>query len=430
MRESITRPSGACLALMLIGAQVWAQGEPRDDAPALGMVEALDRTVAGNPELTALGYAVEAAEGRLLQAGLRPNPELGVTVEDALGTNSYRGLDSAEATVTIGWVLERGVRERIVATGRAGLALQNVDVEMARIDAAAETARRFIDCLAVQARLEQAEDAFRLAEETVRRVRERVTAGGALAAELARAEAALARSELQQEEHEHELLSAYRRLAAQWGDAEPDFAAVSGNVETLPQPVTFEQLLTQVDDNPQLARFASQQRVDESQLRLAEARSRPSWRVYAGLRRHEATDDFGIVGGITIPLPLRDRNQGRIAETRAEIARTEAQTAAARTRIETELFALHQELTHDVHLARRLDEDVIPLTQSALADTRRAYEIGRYGYLEWRTVQAELLDALSERLEAAIDAHRIVIEIERLTGTSFESAATAQGGRP
>ena len=59
---------------------------------------------------------------------------------------------------------------------------------------------------------------------------------------------------------------------------------------------------------------------------------------------------------------------------------------------------------------------VIPPLEQALTDTRRAYELGRYSYLEWRSVQAELLDAQETLLETSIDAHRYVIEIERLTG--------------
>ena len=57
---------------------------------------------------------------------------------------------------------------------------------------------------------------------------------------------------------------------------------------------------------------------------------------------------------------------------------------------------------------------------------RRAYELGRYGYFEWRSVQGELLDANNDLLEASVEAQRIVIEIERLTGTRFAPATATQ----
>ena len=170
----------------------------------------------------------------------------------------------------------------------------------------------------------------------------------------------------------------------------------------------------------------SQQRVDEAEVALAKARARPTWRISAGVRRYETTNDFGLVAGLVLPLPIRNRNQGRIAEVRAQAAQTRAEATAAHVRIETTLFGLYQELNHNLQFAGRLTADVIPKLEQALNDTRRAYEVGRYGYSEWRIVQGELLDAHNELLEASVDAHRIVVEIERLTGVRFAPPVAAQ----
>jgi cobalt-zinc-cadmium efflux system outer membrane protein len=421
----IVRRACACLSLSLLGA-VSVYGQPASGALSIGFAEALSRTVAGNPDLVAFGYEIAAAEGRLEQARLAPNPELDVTVQDGAGTGAYRGFDSTETTVSLAWILERGVRGRIVDAANAGLSVRMIDAEIARLDVAAETARRFLACLAYQGRLENAAAAIELAEETVRLVEARVAAGRSLEAELARAEAELARAELLREDYEHELLSAYHRLSAQWGETEPDFGSVVGDVETLPMLEPFETLLARVDDNPELMRFMSQQRLDEAELELAEARRRPSWRVSAGIRRYETTDDLALVGGLSVPLPIRNRNQGHIAEARAGVARTQADRTARRIRIETTLFELYQELNHNLELTGRLTADVIPRLEQALEDTRRAYELGRYGYSEWRIVQGELLETNNELLEASIDAHRIIIEIERLTGVRAAPPSTAQ----
>jgi outer membrane protein, heavy metal efflux system len=372
----------------------------------------------------AFGYQLEAAEGRLQQAGLRPNPELGVTVEDAFGNDTHRSIDRAETTVTLGWLLERGVRPRIVDVARADLSLHRSDADVVRLDVGAETARRFLACLAFQERLRMASLAVGQTEETVRRIAERVAAGRALEAEQARAEADLVRAELLQEDYEHELLSAYHRLSAQWGQTEPDFSSVVGNLWTLPTLESFEGLLSRIDANPEHARLLSEQRLAEAELRLAQSRRLPSWEVSVGVRRFESSDDFAIVGGVTIPLPVRDRNQGRISEARAGIERIRVETTASRVRIETTLFVLYQELNHNLQRAARLEADVLPRLERALADTRRAYELGRSGYSEWRVVQAELLDARSDGLQASIEAHEIVLEIERLTGVRMAPGAS------
>lgn len=410
---------------LALGAVCAAQpNDPDLSVSSIDLDAALARALAENPDLVAFGYELEAAEGRVQQAGLRPNPELGVTVEDAFGNDTNRSIERAETTVTLGWLLERGVRARIVDAARADLSLHMANADVMRLDVGAETARRFLACLASQERLRIATLAVQQAEETVRLVAERVAAGRALEAELARAQADLVRTELVREEHEHEKLSAYHRLSAQWGQTEPDFSSVRGDLLTLPALEPFEALLSRVDTNPEQARLLSEQRLAEAGLRLAEARRRPSWEVSAGIRRFELTDDFAFVGGVTIPLPVRDRNQGRIAEARAEVERTRAERTANRVRIETALFVLYQELDYKLRRAARLEADVLPRLERALVDTRRAFELGRSGYFEWRVVQAELLEARNDRLDASVGAHEIVIEIERLTGVRVAPTAS------
>jgi outer membrane protein, heavy metal efflux system len=408
-----------CLCLLTICLSAHAQDEPLENQVVIDLSEAIARTVAMNPGLSALGYQIEAAEGILQQAGLAPNPELSVVVEDVLGTDEFSGVERAQTTISLAWMLERGKRQRRIDAANANVSLRAVDAEIMRLDVAAQTARLFLICLAYQARLINSAEAVSQAQNTAEAVRVRVAASRAPEADLARAEAALARAELVKEDYEHELLSAYHQLAAQWGQTQPDFNSIKGDLSSLPVAKAFETLLAGIEKNPELARFMSQQRLDQSELELVQARAKPNWRVYAGLRRIGDTSDTALVGGISIPLAVRNRNQGQISAARANLSRTEAETNAARIRIETSLYVLNQEFLHSLHLAKRLSDDVVPRFERALTDTQRAYELGRYSYLEWSLVQAELLKANNDLLEASVDAHRIVIEIERLTGERF-----------
>lgn len=413
------RRAFACTALMLIASIAQAQ-PPTDDAErAISLNRAIVKALAQNPGLVALGHQLDAQDARILQAGLAPNPELDIYVEDGLGTGDFSGLDSTQTTLSLAYVLERGKREKRVAAARAGLDALKVDEEIARLNVAAETARRYLASLAFQARLVRTSEAVELARETVQAVNKRVRASKAPKAELARAEAQLARVTLEREDVENELLSANRRLAAQWASSDPGFSRVSGDIYELPETASFESLKQQLEQSPDLTRFLSEQRLREAELQLAQARSKPDWRVTAGVRRHERENDQSLVAGITIPLTFNNRNQGRIAETRAALARTGADRAAARVRIETELFVLYQEALRSLHRANTVREQIIPRAEAALKETRRAYNLGRYGYFEWQVAQAELLQARNDFVEASADAHRNVIEIERLTGLPF-----------
>jgi cobalt-zinc-cadmium efflux system outer membrane protein len=268
-------------------------------------------------------------------------------------------------------------------------------------------------------------EAVQLAQETVSAVKKRVQAGKSPQAELSRAQAELARTKLHQEDFKHELLSASRRLAAQWGETEPEFKRVKGDILSLPVTDSFATLKTHIDRNPDIARFLSKQRVDEAELRLAEMQSKQNWRISAGVRRHESTDDEALVANLTVPLALRNRNQGGIAAARANLAQTDANAAAARIRVETSLFVIYQELQHSLHRATAFRDDVIPHLEQALTDTRNAYELGRYSYFEWHTVQKDLLEARRNLVEASVDAHKNAIEVERLTGVRIAQPPTS-----
>ncbi len=406
----------ACV-LALAGPALRARAQDQAAPPsALGLQEALDRALAHNKDLAAFAYRIGEQQGRLEQAGLRPNPQLDLLVEDFAGSGDFDGFDSAQTTLSLAWVLEGRARRGRVGAAEAGADLVAADARILRVEVAGDTADHFLASLASQARLERAEEAIALAERTVAAVTRRVRAGKAPTAELARAEAELATDRLTRDDVTHELSAAYHRLAAQWGETEPGFSRVEGDLLALPAIESYAALAAGLERNPQLARYATQERLAKANLRLAEARRWPALRPQVGVRRVETTDDTALVAGITVPIPLLDRNQGAVAESRASVSRTRAEADAARVRLQTTLFELYEELEHHLHRAETLRAEVIPRLVDALEGTRRAYERGRYGYFELRSVQTDLLRAQNDLVEASAGAHRLVIALERLVG--------------
>lgn len=411
------RAALACLLLVTGGAAI-AQS---DGGQAIDFNRAIEKTLASNPALLAFGYEIEAQQGRIRQSALRPAVELGVDIENAAGTGNFSGIDGAEATLSLAWALERGKRRYRVDAARAGLSALESEAELMRLEASAETAQRFLATLASQARIELADEAVALAQQTVTVVRKRVSAGRSPKADLARAEVDLLLRTLAREDLEHEQRTSIHRLAAQWGETSPDFATVHGNLAELPEPDTLRELLARIDRNPHLLRFMGERRLREAELRVAESQAKPDWRVTAGVRQLQLSDDQALVAGITIPLGGSKRNDANIARARADLGRSGAERDAARVRIETQLFALYEELKHSLHRATTLRDKVLPKVETALAETRRAYELGRYSYFELRVAQDDALEARTQVAVALIDAHRNVIEIESLTGTALSS---------
>ena len=382
----------------------------------LTLQEALAKALEHNKELAAFGYRLEEQEGRVQQAGLLPNPQLNLLIEDAAGSGIYNGLDSAQTTLSLEWVLEQRLRRRRVDAAQARSALLISDAEILRLDVAAETALKFLSSLANQAQMRSAGEAVALAEDTVIAVKRRVRVGKAPSAELTRAEAEFAIARLAQDDVAHDLSSAYHRLAAQWGEREPTFSQVNGDLLTLPTTPSFASLTARIEQNPRIARFLSEERLAKASQHLAETQRWPTLRPTVGIRRYEATDDVALVAELKFPLPLFDRNQGQISASRAALARTRADAEAARVRVHTTLFESYQELQRHLHRANTLRDIIVPGLTKALEEARLGYEQGRYSYFEWGSVQADLLEARSALVEASAGAHRLVISLERLTG--------------
>lgn len=393
-------------------------------SPSINLQDAITWTFEHNPALRAFSYALKAQDGEQLQASLAASPEISLTVEDALGSGPFDGINNAQMTLGIAWVLEGDIRQGYRDVARGGTSLLSTQATIKRLDAAAETARLYVLSLANQARLRNAVKTVALAEETVNAVNKRVTAGKTPGADLARARAELARHQLAHEDIERELRSAIRLLAAQWGETQPGFTQVEGDIFNLPATLPFATLKTQLERSPDFIRLMSEKRLLQAQLKLAESQSNPPWRVNLGIRHFETTNDQALVADISLPFGERSRNTGNIIAARENLSQTVAQADALKVRFETMLYVLYEELQHSLHRIDAYRGDILPQLEQALNETRKAYNLGRYGYLEWRSVQADLLTARSTLVEASIDAHLKVIEIERLTGVPMEKMST------
>jgi cobalt-zinc-cadmium efflux system outer membrane protein len=87
------------------------------------------------------------------------------------------------------------------------------------------------------------------------------------------------------------------------------------------------------------------------------------------------------------------------------------------------LLALYQEMTTAAQRLETLQAEGLPQAQLALDQTRGGYERGRFSFLELATAQEELLALRSATIDAAADYHRMLVEIERLTGTPLTREA-------
>jgi len=403
-------------------------GLVQEPTGALPLSSACAAALSGSPALSSYSWELRASEARLLQAGQIPNPSLDVTVEDILGNKDFRGGRQAQTTLQLSQVIELGGKR----TARRALAsaardLTTRDYEVKRIDVLADTAKKFIELLAAQHEVRLARETATLAEATLSAVRRRTRAGRASPLEEPKALIARARYEIEAEHAEHELASSRRRLAATWGSTAPVFTKAEGDLfdhrATLP---SFDDLAQRVAHSPEIARWASAGQLRVAELTLAEARRIPNLTVGAGVRRFEGPDAEAFVGQLSIPLPVFDRNQGRIGEAQARQERTAAEKREAEVRLATVLFGLYQELRHAATALQSLNDTVAPQAKAALALSEQGFGEGRFSYLDLLDAQRTFVAVERERIEVASRYQQFLLSIEQLTGQPLHDASPYQ----
>ena len=412
-----------CIVLLLgilgFGSCVAAESPAQDP---LTLDEALLAVLENNPVLLAGDYQAQAAAARIRQAQQSTPVQLKLELENFAGSGVFGGDDLLETTLSLGKILELGNKAGLrgeVAHNEATL-LDN-ERDAARLDLLAEAVRRFIHVVVDQERLKIARDKLTLAEGTAAIVDERVRVGKSPDAERSRARIAVARAELELEHAEHELATSRVKLATQWGDTEPEFSSARATLFSLNPVESFDTLAQLLERNPDLTRFASEQRLAEARLRLAQSRRRMDIELSGGFRYFNLNNDGALVVSATMPLGSGSRAAPGIESSQLLSDRQPLLFRQRQLELHASLYEIYQELSHALTASQTLHEQIVPEAELALRGYEKGYRAGRYSLLELSDAQELLLEARLEAVMTASDYHNYRIEIERLTGQSMSA---------
>lgn len=405
-RSALTAPA-TLLALLLWQLPGWAQ------AREIGIEEALQAAASGNPELAASAREIGIAQGLRDQAGLRRNPTLSWEQE---------GTESRNRTTTLGisQPLElggkRGARVELAERGQEVAALS---LEARRNQLRGEVIAVFYSALRAQERERLAQQSVELAQRGVAAAEGRVRAGKAAPLEANRAQVQLAEVRLEQDRARRERADANQSLAALMGLVSPDFASVRNDTgRALPSLPSSNQLLDRLADSAPMR--LAQSRIDEGEaaVRLAKTQRIPDLDVSLGSQEaiEEGNRDRIAVIGLSLPLPLFDRNQGNILaqSRRADQARDLRNATELRLRQETQQ-AMQQWSTAQGEV-NAFRQTILPSAQTAVESATRGFEMGKFGFLEVLDAQRTLITARDQYLRALAQVSDAWGRIERVYG--------------
>ena len=393
----------------------------------LTLDQAIVNVLERSPVLKAADYESKAAAARIRAAKQSPPYRGSIELENFAGSGFRSGTDLLETTLSLSKVLELDDKAKLRGdlSHNKAMLLRN-EQDSKRLDLLAETARRFIEVITDQQRLVNANESIDIAIRTKQVVEKRVKAGKSPVAELRRAKIALARSELKRAHAKHKLDSTRLKLVTLWGEmprgeSQISFSTAVANLFEIEQAEPFESLVTLLERNPDLVRFATEKRLAQSRTLLAKSSGQSDMEITGGLRHFNFTDDAALVLSLNIPFGSSSRATPNIEESEMMALRDPLVYEQQYLSLYSTLFELHQEIKHAVDVVTALRKTIIPQAKQALKDYEKAYAAGRYSFLELTGAQQLLLDLKLELVIAASDYHRYHIEIDRLTGAGLST---------
>ncbi|MDE1908034.1 MAG: TolC family protein [Pseudomonas sp.] len=380
------------------------------NAQTLTLESALQTAFANNPDMAAAQWEIDIAQGGRQQAGLIPNPVASWDAEDTR-RNSRTTTVKLSQTLELGG--KRGARIDVATRAQEAAALT---LEQRRNGLRAEVIDGYYGALRAQERLDLAQRSVALAERGLVVANGRVTAGKTSPVEATRAQVQLSEIRLEFNRAQMGLTDAYRRLAASTGAASTDFQAVATQAQAAPALPSPAQLLARLEQTAEL-RLAELQIVQgEAALGLEKAQRIPDLDVSIGSQYDASVRERVNVVGVSMPIPLFNRNQGNVlaASRRADQARDLRNAAELRLRTETrQALDLWQTANTEV---RSFNQQILPAAQSAVDSATRGFEMGKFNFLDVLDAQRTLIAARTQYLAATAQATEAWVRIERIYG--------------
>ena len=364
-------------------------------APSYG--DLLRQALSNAPALLEQAASVQAAGAEARQARARPNPSFSALAEN-LRAPQNNGESQRQGTFAVTQAFETGgKRGARIEAGERGLAAAEARERQTRVTFAANLAVAYATAEAAQQRKALTADELTRANDDLRAARALVQAGKEAALRVAQASASVAAAQAGEQAAAADAIEALERLSALAGSTETytviDKPFLTGAGAYRPSSGSAP------GDAPAVARAAAERDALASQARFEEKRWMPDIGVTAGTRSYGWTGGNGLIVGVTMAIPLFDRNEGNIEAARQRAVAADARLQTARL----EATANKRSALAQVAAAgQRVEASMQGETAAA-----EAYRLGRIGYEGGKTSLFELLAirrSLAEAKALTIDA--------------------------
>jgi len=388
MRRRVWRALG--LPLLILA------GSSTSSAQALNWEQVHERFLANNPNVLASRIFVREAEANEITAGLRPNPQLGMVLDQfhIFNPNPLQPFNNAQWTPTVSQLFERRHKRelRVDSAKLATSATSTDELDLERqLTFALRTA--FVQTLQAKSILELAGDNLNYYDEVIRVNGERLKAGDISQSDFDRIQLQRVQFETDLINAQVSLRTAKIALLAIMNDRSTSVDAldITGAFD-FKETMLLQQELRQaaLDARPDLRTATTAVRKANVDNRLAWANG--SWDPTVGFEYQRTQPDN--TAGVTLALPIRifDKNQGEKARTQLEIQRVEKIRDAIVGSIFRDVDSAYETVESTRRLLRPYRDRYLPQAEKVRETVSFAYKNGGASLLDFLDAQKTYRD--------------------------------------
>ncbi len=400
-----------------------------DNARGSSAIDLVRRAATSNRSLAASRLNVERAQARLAQAQLYPNPSLDLEHT----TGKFTGApDEHESTAGFSFPLELGGKRRSrIDIARAELDIARAEFAERQRQLTNDVLTAYVEALASLRELDTTARLNELDVETGGYLEKRVKEG-----DVAPLELQLVRVEIDRLRSRRELLkgrldAAIIRLKALTGIAPEEQVRLREGFtpgDVLGVSTTVEDAVTRALANrPDIAAARANERAAEATLRLARAGAVPDVTPFGRFSSSSSAFDDTPIGkltdrsksigfGVSIALPIFNRNQGARAEASAAVTQAQQERGYLETTVRAEVESAFRRLRSTDSALATFESGVIARSTENLRTLRAAYQLGEYRITDLIAEQRRVVDAEREYTEILAERYRAAIDLQLATG--------------
>lgn len=402
-----------------------------DEGPPQGMSldEAIDRTLRENLDLRSKFYEIPQAQADILQAGLRTNPVFyadGQLIPYGQYNRAAPG-GPTQYDVNISYPLDvsRKRQARTLVATRAKRVLEALyqDAVRMRID---ELYQAFLDVLAARQTIRYARKSVEGLEGLLMVEQKRYQQDVTTRAEVKRVEINRDQAQIGLLDAE-ELYRKTKRTLAGLLNLPPDAVdglEVRGSIfDRYPPPPPLDELYRiALGVRPDVVSFRLGILRAEADVRLALANRYSDVYVLYQPYTYQNNQPFGLKSptswalGVTVPLPIYNRNQGGIQRAKLNVTQTQLQLANLERLVMTDVAQAYQEYQISLTMVRRMEQNVLPDAQVVLSDSFRLYQGGEKDVTYYLEAQRSYNDVVKQYLDTMVRHRRSMLALNTALG--------------